>query len=131
MGLLLARFLAAQFGWLDLPTWWSGSELLTVGLVLMGAGCSVWHGLLLRRSDGLETGRGLFRWVRHPMYLGDFFTLTGFALLPLGPDSTVLWLVGVVAVWRCAVVEDAELAREWGEVHARWRGRTGLVFPGK
>ncbi|TVQ28730.1 MAG: hypothetical protein EA370_16205 [Wenzhouxiangella sp.] len=129
LGLLLVRFVAAQFGFLWWPAWWWAAEGFGLGLVVLGAGCAAWHGFLLRGAEGLETRRGLFRCLRHPMYAGDLLTLTGLALLPLGPDSLALWLLGVVAVYRSALFEDRLMSQAWPSAHERWRERSGLILP--
>lgn len=132
IALLVERFLLqilpGPSGW---PVW-PGQVLVVVG----GVNNMVHYGLLKRRNQSLGvpneliTRAGLYRKVRHPMYLGDLVLLLGLALLAPGLPAMIAALSGMVAAVGEARVEDRYLAARFGADHADWCRRTGLILPG-
>jgi protein-S-isoprenylcysteine O-methyltransferase Ste14 len=116
-------------------------ELLTyplfLGLVLIGGTMNLGHYIVLEhylhRDDepGLITDRGLFRWIRHPMYVGDAILYLAFALYPASLVTGAIYPVALVALWRQSRHEDRQLAEQFPEAHARWREQAGLWWPGR
>ena len=105
--------------------------LLMLTLVVTGGTVTAIHGLLLRgheSSGTLETGRGLYPWIRHPMYLGDALVYLGFATHPLTLTTGALVLAGWFSLLLQARDEDRALSRHHSQVHQRWRARSGLFF---
>ena len=106
------------------------------GLALAGGGLTVWHWILLKQAsarldcpEDLVTNRGLFRIVRHPMYLGDAWLYLGLALIVSQPAS-LLWLVlGWAGIFGQSRFEDALMAARFGHQFTAWRLRTGLLLP--
>lgn len=70
------------------------------GLLLAGLIISVAAKLSLRRSFGIVAANrgikrsGLYAVVRHPMYLGYFFTYAGFLIL-----NPSVWNAGLLSIW--------------------------------
>jgi protein-S-isoprenylcysteine O-methyltransferase Ste14 len=82
----------------------------------------------LRERRGLITD-GMFRYVRHPNYLGEMMVYGSFALMVWHwlPVVVLAWVwVGIFAV--NMVLKEASMARypEW----AAYRARTGWLLPG-
>ena len=105
-------------------------------LVLIGATLSLVHYGLLKLENPrlaepvvLVTDGGLFRWVRHPMYLGDALVLGGLALLRPTPLALGLLTVGVVALVVTAHREDDALRERFGPAFLDWRARTSALVP--
>lgn len=116
-----------------LPDRWGLPE--AGGLLLLATGASV-YGWCVRdfartaRSTPMIfdppqriVARGLYRWVRNPMYLGVLTTILGWAALYR--SSTVLLYAGIAAFTFGAVVvpllEEPDLSRRFGEAYDEYR----------
>lgn len=102
-------------------------------IALAGLG-HVAHGLLLRRGRGdglprLVTEGGLYRLIRHPMYLFDALMALGF--LAMSGDAVAAALAAAVclAVLPLSLREDRELAREFGAAFEDWSAATRRLIP--
>ncbi len=95
--------------------------------------------LRLRKPEGLVT-TGLYRFVRHPQYLGVVvfsanltsrsFRETLGDLGWLGSEWTfLLWFGTLIAYIILASVEEIHLCSEFGEQYDKYREKTGFIFP--
>lgn len=105
-------------------------------LAVAGATVSLLHYLILKRRAGalgapatLVTTGGLFRWIRHPMYLGDLALGAGCAMLGPHPGGWLLWVLFAAVTTGAARAEDAMTMRRFGAGFAGWKARTGLLLP--
>jgi protein-S-isoprenylcysteine O-methyltransferase Ste14 len=129
--------LGALFGEGASRLWRPVSELdPRIGLALMAAGEAVTvAGMLsLGRSFSIFSEvrelrvSGLYRWVRHPLYLGEMVAVWGYVLAWSAP-----WAIGCALVfsalqsWRAKVEERRLLAFHPG--YAAYRERTGFLWP--
>ncbi len=115
----------------------SSASLATLGLVLgVGGGCqSLWALAHLKRSFSIMVeARGLvtsgpYRYVRHPLYLGETLVLFGLCLM-IGTAMAVLFAAGISALQLIrARLEEAKLARQFPD-YGSYRGRTSFILPG-
>ena len=129
IALLVVHFVfGGQLSALSLPRW------LGQSLVLLGASITLFHYRLLQHGTGgpvprLVSQGGLFRWVRHPMYLGDALLYLGLALLIPGFASTIVLLTGWYALYRQADSEDQAMAEYFANDFEQWKSGTGLMLP--
>lgn len=125
--------LARQVLWT--PVWNGG---LTLGLVIAGLGELVTAAGLfsLRRSFSIFTEArelvtsGLYRWVRHPLYLGEIATVWGIAIS--WPTPWAFGLAGLftgLQAWR-ARREEQLLVAAFPD-YADYREGTGFLWPGR
>ncbi|MDP2316305.1 MAG: isoprenylcysteine carboxylmethyltransferase family protein [Pseudomonadota bacterium] len=74
--------------------------------------------------------RGLYRWVRHPIYTGLLAMLVGVAALT--PSAWTLmgggWIASLIALQ--ARLEDTHLFQQHGASWLAWASRTGRLVPG-
>jgi protein-S-isoprenylcysteine O-methyltransferase Ste14 len=120
----------------DLGPWFSSSRLFPQALVIVGGLSAIFHYLRLKsvnskfeRPDTLVTEIGLFRYVRHPMYLSDCLTYSGlFLLFPTMPTAIVL-VIGILALVQQSKVEDRYLAARFEQQFTDWRQRSKLIIP--
>ncbi len=119
-----------RFLWPDSITWYValiGSILITVGNII-----DVWGYFVLCRSFGIVPEArelkttGPYRFVRHPVYLGQFFAQAG-VLLCFARTHVVwiglYWLFVGLQLYR-SKLEDRVLASAFGEEYQAWRRRT-------
>ena len=107
--------------------------LVYVGLAVGSAGMSLWiasiltlgHSLaVLPGTDRLVT-RGVYRYLRHPIYAGIILTLAGL-FLACGSTICLVYVFVIVVplnVFR-ARIEEAVLQEQLGEVYQKYRART-------
>lgn len=118
---------------------WNGETgFVTLGraLVLAGAACNLWHYAVLKRGAGelgdpraLVMHGGLFRWIRHPMYVGDLVLAGGLAALAPSALAGGLYAVLAIAIVKTALCEDAMMRARFGEDFDHWAEGTGLLLP--
>lgn len=111
--------------------------LLTAqGLVLLGGLLHLIHYFALKRRAGnlavpdrLVTDALLFRWIRHPMYLGDAILAAGFLLLVRDAVALLLSLFILISIVLQARLEDRRMETAFDESFRQWKRRTGLLTP--
>jgi protein-S-isoprenylcysteine O-methyltransferase Ste14 len=95
--------------------------------------------LNIKRKKGLVTS-GPYRWVRNPQYLGAILFIINLTSRSyrevlgdvgwLGPRGTLLvWLGTLGAYILLALVEEAHLARMFGETYTAYRNKTAFLIP--
>jgi|SRR5690606_9310820 len=147
----LFGFLAiTAMGWLSYPAWgqplarpWSLASsvlmLLSLYLVLHGLYLLVRRGGRRVREDQPanfafeNTARlveeGLYRYIRHPMYASLLLLLWGFYLKVPGLFSSLLVVLGSLALVKAARVEEWENLRTFGRAYRDYIRRTWMFIP--
>jgi len=100
-----------------------GLGLALIGGILVYLSVKAKNGF--EKTDQLIT-TGVYKKIRHPMYLGMLLTFIGFPLAFqcwLTLASTVIWL-SMIFLWRHW--EQQELANRFGEEYIRYTKRTWL-----
>jgi protein-S-isoprenylcysteine O-methyltransferase Ste14 len=113
---------------------WAGAVLLLGGTALLAAaqlnmGASWRIGIKQGEAPGLVTA-GLYRFCRHPIYLGLLAALTGYAALLPTPLSLALLASAYLGARVQAAAEEAHLDRTYGEAFRAYARRTGRFLPG-
>jgi protein-S-isoprenylcysteine O-methyltransferase Ste14 len=111
-----------------------GAILLIGGIALLAAaqlnmGASWRIGIKEDEAPGLVTG-GLYRFCRHPIYLGLLAALAGYTALLPTRLSLVLLAAAYVGARVQAAAEEAYLERAYGETFRSYAGRVGRFVPG-
>ncbi len=108
--------------------------LMIMGLIVAGGLINVIGLLTLRRSftimteaRGLVTG-GIFRLVRHPLYLGHFIMFAGSLFLRMHVYTVALYFLFWIGQTYRAANEERKLARAFPQYEA-YRRATGMFFP--
>lgn len=104
----------------------SGSGVL---LVVAGALLRSWAAGIIQKNALLGT-KGPYALARHPLYLGSFMTMIGFALviedkLALAAVAAVILLVYIPTIRN----EERVLAQRFGEQWQAYARQTGMLFP--
>jgi protein-S-isoprenylcysteine O-methyltransferase Ste14 len=119
---------------------WVPSALSLLGGVFVLAGitnniaCQITMGRsysasLITREDHRLITHGMYAYVRHPIYLGVCFVITGIAMFTSS-------LLGLIVLWstipfilRRIRTEESMLIDEFGEEYEEYRGRTRKLVP--
>jgi hypothetical protein len=123
IGIALIAVLGA-FGRPSIVSFWLGMLLAVIGTVVR-----VWASGIIFKNEVLAT-TGPYGYVRHPLYVGNIFTLAGFAL------ASALWWAGPLIVafllfyYPPAIeYEDRKLHRIFGEQWSDWSVQVRALFP--
>ena len=101
------------------------SALIILGLALMAAG---W--LQTWRARGELVTSALYRFVRHPQYLGFLLVAVGFLIQWPTLPTLVLFPVLVLVYVRLARREERDMAACFGERWVAYRAHTPMLVPG-
>jgi protein-S-isoprenylcysteine O-methyltransferase Ste14 len=106
-----------------LPSWikFAGFGLFILGLVLALVALFQLRGV--ENIDHLVT-TGLFRLVRHPMYLGFILWILGWAVYHGAIISFMAGLLGIISILYWQQLEDQHLTHTFGEEYLLYRKST-------
>jgi len=100
-----------------------GLVVMVIGLVSLGRSFGI-----MPRARGLKQN-GLYRWVRHPIYLGEFLAFTGILVLTISPLTVVVYAAFVALQSYRMVVEERTLTDAYPE-YTEYAARTARLLPG-
>ncbi len=109
----------------------TGYALFATGVVLfVTAGITLWRGLQESTPDRLQlVTNGVYRWLRHPMYVGFVLAMLGADLITGSLAGLLITLVLFLpATRRRARHEEATLACELGKEWKAYASRTPSVL---
>lgn len=72
---------------------------------------------------------GLYRFVRHPLYVAYFITFGAEALLVMKPAFWAMYAAFILLEWLRAQAEEKILERTFGVDYDAYRRRTGMFWP--
>ena len=102
--------------------------IIVLGILLIGFG---WRQIYKarRESQGKLVTTGVYKYVRHPQYIG--FLLLTFGMLLEWPTifTVLLWPVLVVVYWRLAKEEDKEIEERFGEEFREYKRKVPGFIP--
>jgi protein-S-isoprenylcysteine O-methyltransferase Ste14 len=75
--------------------------------------------------------RGVYSWVRHPMYLGVIMIFSGFFFLSPSVILLAITIALFIAYDRMTVYEERELAKVLGKRYLEYKKRVSKWFPTK
>jgi protein-S-isoprenylcysteine O-methyltransferase Ste14 len=105
----------------------AGSVLFLTGIIVfLLCAVQVYTNKFLKRGVALK---GLYRYVRHPQYLGLGTAGAGLAILWPRFIVVVLWLAMVVVYYILAKDEERRMLGQYRETYSEYMGRTGMFFP--
>ena len=108
-------------------------RLFVLGLALITAILLVRSGHIVisneQRPEGLVTD-GVFRYVRHPLYLASILTYLGLTVSTLSLISFVFFLVIFIFHNYIATYEEKFLEEQFGEEYREYKRKTGKWIPG-
>lgn len=122
----------------SLTPWFDFPRAIAQSLVVTGGLSAIYHYWQLKsvnrtieQPQVLETEKGLYPFVRHPMHLADFLSYTGLLLLFLTISTMAVLVLGFVALVQQSKVENhyladhfGKLADRFGKLFERWETRS-------
>ncbi len=101
-----------------------GSLVTFLGVLLIVLGWSAVY-----RARGRLATQGIYRYLRHPQYLGILFVTGGWLMHWPTVIGLVMWPILVVVYVRLAKKEEAYLASRFGSEFREYADKTGSFFP--
>lgn len=104
-----------------------GSVLFLFGIaVFFACAIQVYSHKFLKRGAVLK---GLYRWIRHPQYLGLSAAGLGLAILWPRFIVVVLWLVMILVYYILSKDEERRMLGQHSETYSGYMARTGMFLP--
>jgi protein-S-isoprenylcysteine O-methyltransferase Ste14 len=134
----------------NLPHWFGDAlvprQLVSWALLLASLVCLIWGLALLRQEGGFDpraelsaaygwertaklVTRGIFRYIRHPMYASLLFLAWGAYLKNATVPALALAVAGTVALFFTARAEEAENLARFGDEYRAYMARTRRFVP--
>ncbi len=125
----LLGVLLAKTGVMSMESAWAlvmvtSSAVIFLGLFLMSKGWSGIHSA----NGGLVTD-GIYRYARHPQYLGLIILTVGLLIQWPTIITLVMWPVLILMYYRLAKREEMEATEAFGERYEEYKRRTPMFFP--
>ena len=118
----------------------SNSVILWAGVLVtaLGMGISVWarlslganwSGMVTLKQDHELVRKGLYRWIRHPIYTGILLGFIGTAIIRGNYGAGVGFVILLLSFYFKARREENFLRQEFGEGFEEHLRRTGMFLP--
>lgn len=72
---------------------------------------------------------GIYRYIRHPLYLSVFLLGTGIMLKDAGTIQIILWIIILIAVPVTARIEENEMITKFGDEYRSYMKETKMFIP--
>jgi len=96
------------------------------GFILLA---SAWRVLYRAQRTGTLAADGAYRYVRHPQYVAFTLIMFGFLLQWPTLPTLVMFPILVYTYARLSLKEEADVEKQFGEVHREYARRTPRFFP--
>lgn len=126
----LWALLISKLGIMDLGS--AVGLVMWISIVLIGMAFIMiaWGWFQIYRARGNLVTTGIYRFIRHPQYLGLILFVVGFNIQWPTLFTLVMAPILVVMYLRLARMEERELEEEFGDGYKIYRGRTSRFIPG-
>ncbi len=81
----------------------------------------------IHKAEGLVT-EGIYRYSRHPQYLGILLITSGFIIQWPTILTVIMWPVLVIMYIRLAKKEEKEMEEKFGEEFRKYKNKTAMLF---
>ncbi|MCK4879029.1 MAG: isoprenylcysteine carboxylmethyltransferase family protein [Bacteroidales bacterium] len=101
--------------------------VLLAGWYLARGGMKAVFGTVREKPEVINTG--VFRIVRHPIYLGAILFYLGATLITMSIASAALWLLIIGFYIGISRYEERILTEAFGNDYLEYKKKTGMLFP--
>ncbi len=96
-------------------------------MILMGLALIILGWIKIHKAEGLVT-EGIYRYSRHPQYLGILLITSGFIIQWPTILTVIMWPVLVVMYIRLAKKEEKEMEEKFGEEFRKYKNETAILL---
>ena len=82
-----------------------------------------------RRETPRVIRKGVFGWVRHPVYLSEILLYLGLLMLSISLAAAVVWLIGIVFLHRISRYEELLLLERFGGEYEQYMRDVPMWIP--
>ena len=142
----IARFFAFESVFilvlLNIKVWFSNpfsvSQIVSWILLCLSAYVGIVGFLILKRKGKPDNNfentsvlvkSGLYRYIRHPLYLSVFLVGTGVVLKDTGLIQIALGFINLLAVYITARIEEKEMIAKFGDEYLKYMKETKMFIP--
>jgi protein-S-isoprenylcysteine O-methyltransferase Ste14 len=109
-----------------------GYVLEIPGIALFAIGCALvilgWEKIFDSKNKFLVTD-GLYKYIRHPQYLGILIATLGMAVYKFSPISLLLWTFLLVLYYRLARKEEKIMQNIYGVQFLKYKSEVPMLLP--
>lgn len=100
--------------------------IMGIGILLVIYG---WKQIHKARQQGTLMIEGIYKYIRHPQYLGFLLITLGLNVMWLTIITLIMWPILAVLYWRLAKKEDKEMEEKFGEEFLEYKRRVPGFIP--
>lgn len=100
--------------------------IMGIGILLVIYG---WKQIHKARQQGTLMIEGIYKYIRHPQYLGFLMITLGLNVMWLTIITLIMWPILAVLYWRLAKKEDKEMEEQFGEEFLEYKRRVPGFIP--
>ena len=100
--------------------------IMGIGILLVIYG---WKQIHKARQQGTLMIEGIYKYIRHPQYLGFLMITLGLNVMWLTIITLVMWPILAVLYWRLAKKEDKEMEEQFSEEFLEYKRRVPGFIP--
>jgi protein-S-isoprenylcysteine O-methyltransferase Ste14 len=104
-------------------------DIFGVAVACVGEALRIWTRGSKRKGPGVRSF-GPYRFIRHPLYVGNFLIAVGLLIVFHAPQAYLIVLPFLAFVYSTVAEEkDDRLEREWGTAYAQYRAQVPAFIP--
>jgi protein-S-isoprenylcysteine O-methyltransferase Ste14 len=103
-----------------------GLIITFIGLILVFAG---WRSIYKSRQKEAVVDKGIYRYVRHPQYLGLILIISGWLIHWPTIPTLIMWPILIVLYYRLARKEEKYLESQYGEKYLLYEKSVPMFIP--
>ena len=104
-----------------------GLPILLISGIFAKYGLGIVFGEVHEKPEVIE--KGVFKIVRHPIYLGSILLYLGLILLTCSIASAILWIIIIIFYFYISKYEEKLLLKEFGKEYENYMERVPMLIP--